>query len=89
MVASVVLVLLLVGYVAARVLKACGIDLAELRAYRARRRLYLEHLRQLENQLPPLEVTSAEFEQASHTLHAFQSAAPEPPSWAFWLRERA
>jgi hypothetical protein len=89
MVAAVVLVLLLVGFVAGRVLKAFGIDWAELRAYRMRNRHYQDQLRQLESQLGPLDITSPEFEQASHTLHAFQAAAPEPPRWAFWLKEHS
>lgn len=89
MVAAVVLMLLLVAFVAGRVLKAFGIDWAELRTYRMRSRHYQEQLRQLESQLGPLDVTSAEFEQASHTLHAFQEAAPEPPSWAFWLKTKS
>ena len=70
-------------------LKAVGIDWAELRAYRERRRIYLDQLRQLEGQLPALEVNSPEFEQASMTIAAYQESAPQPPEWAFWLRERA
>lgn len=69
-------------------LRPFGIDWAELKAYRERRRIYLEHLRQLESQLPALELESPEFEQASMTLAAFQESAPTPPAWAFWLRER-
>ena len=86
MVAGVVLALLVAGFIADRVLRHFGIDWRELRAYRERQRLFQEHLRQLESQLPPLDVTSPEFEQASHTLAAYQEAAPEPPRWAFWLK---
>ncbi|MOA15703.1 hypothetical protein D3C78_1358730 [compost metagenome] len=88
MIALVVLALLVAGFIADRLARRFGVDWRELRAYRERERLYREHLRQLEAQLPPLEVTSPEFEQASHTLHAFQQTAPEPPRWAFWLQER-
>lgn len=87
-VAAVVLALLILGAVAVRVLRACGIDVRELRAYRERQRIYRDQLRQLEGQLPRLDVSSAEFEQASRTLHAFQESAPEPPRWAFWLQTR-
>ena len=68
------------------VLRRFGIDWSELRAYNARKKRYLEQLRQLESQLPPLEVDSPQFEQAAMTLSAFQETEPEPPRWAFWLR---
>ena len=86
--AAVALALLVVGTLARLALKRAGIDTAELRAYRERRRIYLDQLRQLEAQLLPLDVTSPEFEQASHTLQAYQEAEPLPPTWAFWLRPR-
>lgn len=87
--AAVVLVLLVLSWVlSAIVLRPLGIDWRELRAYRERQRIYRDHLRQLESQLPRLDVASAEFEQASRTLHAFQETEPEPPRWAFWLKGR-
>jgi uncharacterized protein HemY len=86
--AAAVLVLLVVGTVAAFVLRRVGVDWRELRAYRERQRIYQDQLRQLEGQLPRLDVASAEFEQASRTLHAFQETEPEPPRWAFWLQGR-
>lgn len=83
---------LVVGFVAWRltllVLKRFGIDWAELGAYRERQRLYQEHLRQLEAQMPALDLNSPEFERASMTLAAYQESEPEPPRWAFWLQER-
>lgn len=85
--AAVVVVALLVAVkLTDLVLRRFGIDWRELRAYRERRRLYQEHLKQLESQLPPLEVESPEFEQAARTLQAFQATEPQPPRWAFWLR---
>lgn len=68
------------------VLRRLGIDWNELRAYNARKKRYLEQLKQLEGQLPPLDVDSPQFEQAAMTLKAFQETEPEPPRWAFWLR---
>jgi hypothetical protein len=70
-------------------LKPFGVDWAELRAYRERRRIYLDQLRQLESQLPAIDLNSREFEQASETLAAYQASEPTPPQWAFWLRERS
>lgn len=85
-VAVVVLALLVTLKLTELLLRRFGIDWRELAAYRERRRIYQEHLRQLESQLPPLEVESPEFEQAAMTLQAFQATEPLPPRWAFWLR---
>lgn len=81
-------VLLALGWGLKAALRAGGVDLGELAAYRARQRIYLEQLRQLEAQAAEHEPASPGFEPAMLTLAAFRASAPEPPRWAVWLHRR-